>query len=474
VLAGVFVYERLDENMTSHQQQPQQQQQGPLYTIAVIVTPENERDSVNFLQKVALRVHDIPRCRIFMTGLTSSSTQSMLIERTGLEITFIQPCRMGGDIQVASKIMESSSTSIRAVIFLNPLALITDPSSGNPSVTPFYPPDTLFLMIRVCHICKITLCLNEPTASALLHSIAIAKHPHFQVSQQQETSSSSAARRRAISELDSQKQAHRRTTSWGGLSIIGPAATNPANQDQTATHSSPERATSIPAHLMRHSGSSVPTTLVNSQPVKAEDLALSTSQRTENGQTTLPASIATVQESATSPVLSHPTHSQQNNGLRQGSGSHDNSSPSLPQLDSYTDSGGYIGEDSETVAQDDSTAQDRTDDPSESNYISASSDDVPSQDIETVLYQTEGNSPRVSPSIPTDPSRHHRRSQSIQNDPYIQVDEDGRFSMYKMYGEQEEIVHLEDESSPSPPIDEKPLSLSAPVKMFVVYVFFFL
>lgn len=116
-------------------------------TIALIAHDEKKKDMVIFVNKNAQKLAEM---NIVATGTTGS-----LILRTlpGLSLEKVASGPMGGDAQIAAKIVEKK---IDAVIFF------IDPLSSHP-----HDPD-IHGLLRICMVYDIPLALNESSSQILI------------------------------------------------------------------------------------------------------------------------------------------------------------------------------------------------------------------------------------------------------------------------------------------------------------------
>jgi methylglyoxal synthase len=116
--------------------------------VAVIAHDGKKADLVAF---ATFNRERLKRCRLIATGTTGR----LLVEKVGLSAECLESGPHGGDVQIASRIVEGS---IDAVIF------IVDPLDKHP-----HDPDIQTLM-RVCNVRNVPLATNISTADILICS----------------------------------------------------------------------------------------------------------------------------------------------------------------------------------------------------------------------------------------------------------------------------------------------------------------
>ena len=87
--------------------------------------------------------------------VATSSTGKLLKEKVGLEVEFVESGPLGGDVQIASRVVEGE---IDGVIFM------VDPLDKHP-----HEPD-IQTLLRICNVCNVPLATNSATADALIGS----------------------------------------------------------------------------------------------------------------------------------------------------------------------------------------------------------------------------------------------------------------------------------------------------------------
>jgi methylglyoxal synthase len=97
-------------------------------------------------------------CRLLATGTTGQ----LLREKVGLAVERLQSGPLGGDAQIASRIVEGQ---IDAVVFL------VDPMDKHP-----HDPD-IQTLLRICNVHNVPLATNVATADALLTSPLLWEEP---------------------------------------------------------------------------------------------------------------------------------------------------------------------------------------------------------------------------------------------------------------------------------------------------------
>jgi len=116
--------------------------------VAVIAHDGQKADLVAF---ATFNRERLKRCRLIATGTTGR----LLVEKVGLPAECVESGPHGGDVQIASRIVEGS---IDAVIF------IVDPLDKHP-----HDPDIQTFM-RVCNVRNVPLATNISTADILICS----------------------------------------------------------------------------------------------------------------------------------------------------------------------------------------------------------------------------------------------------------------------------------------------------------------
>jgi methylglyoxal synthase len=87
--------------------------------------------------------------------VATGSTGRLLSSKVGLEVECLQSGPIGGDVQIANRIVEGE---IDAVLFM------VDPLDKHP-----HEPD-IQTLLRICNVCNIPLATNTATADALIGS----------------------------------------------------------------------------------------------------------------------------------------------------------------------------------------------------------------------------------------------------------------------------------------------------------------
>jgi len=87
--------------------------------------------------------------------VATSSTGKLLKDKVGLEVEYVESGPLGGDVQIASRVVEGE---IDGVIFM------VDPLDKHP-----HEPD-IQTLLRICNVCNVPLATNTATADALISS----------------------------------------------------------------------------------------------------------------------------------------------------------------------------------------------------------------------------------------------------------------------------------------------------------------
>jgi methylglyoxal synthase len=87
--------------------------------------------------------------------IATSSTGKLLKDKVGLEVEFVESGPLGGDVQIANRVVEGE---IDGVIFM------VDPLYRHP-----HEPD-IQTLLRICNVCNVPLATNSATADALIGS----------------------------------------------------------------------------------------------------------------------------------------------------------------------------------------------------------------------------------------------------------------------------------------------------------------
>jgi len=87
--------------------------------------------------------------------VATSSTGKLLVEKVGLEVECLESGPVGGDVQIANRVVEGE---VDAVIFM------VDPLGQHP-----HDPD-IQTLLRICNVCNVPLATNSATADALIGS----------------------------------------------------------------------------------------------------------------------------------------------------------------------------------------------------------------------------------------------------------------------------------------------------------------
>jgi methylglyoxal synthase len=87
--------------------------------------------------------------------VATSSTGKLLSEKVGLEVERVESGPLGGDVQIANRVVEGE---IDGVIFM------VDPLDKHP-----HEPD-IQTLLRICNVCNVPLATNTATADALIGS----------------------------------------------------------------------------------------------------------------------------------------------------------------------------------------------------------------------------------------------------------------------------------------------------------------
>lgn len=116
--------------------------------MAIIAHDGKKADLVAF---AAFNRDRLEECRIIATGTTGS----LLADKVGLDVERVQSGPMGGDAQIASRIVEGR---LDAVLF------IVDPLDKHP-----HDPD-IQTLARICNVWNVPLATNIATADILISS----------------------------------------------------------------------------------------------------------------------------------------------------------------------------------------------------------------------------------------------------------------------------------------------------------------
>ena len=87
--------------------------------------------------------------------VATSSTGKLLTDKVGLEVECLESGPVGGDIQIANRVVEGQ---VDAVVFM------VDPLDKHP-----HEPD-IQTLLRICNVCNVPLATNSATADALIAS----------------------------------------------------------------------------------------------------------------------------------------------------------------------------------------------------------------------------------------------------------------------------------------------------------------
>jgi len=87
--------------------------------------------------------------------IATGATADLLINKVGLQVERVSPGPLGGDVQIASRVVQGE---IDAVLF------IVDPLDKHP-----HDPD-IQTLLRICNVCNVPLASNIATADILISS----------------------------------------------------------------------------------------------------------------------------------------------------------------------------------------------------------------------------------------------------------------------------------------------------------------
>ncbi|MCD9576578.1 methylglyoxal synthase [Flavobacterium soyae] len=119
--------------------------------IAIIAHDNKKADMVQFLIKNQIILQS-ERVKLVATGPLGRNA-----ENSGLKVTKLLPCSMGGDAQIAARVAESK---IKMVLFFK-----------DPLVNHAHEVD-INMLVRICDVHNVPLGTNEATAQLLLDAIA--------------------------------------------------------------------------------------------------------------------------------------------------------------------------------------------------------------------------------------------------------------------------------------------------------------
>jgi methylglyoxal synthase len=128
------------------------------HTIALIAHDGKKAEMVAFAKDNA---QTLKRYHLVATGTTGE----LLITKAGLEIERMQSGPVGGDAQIAARVVEGQ---ISAVFFF------VDPLGKHP-----HDPD-IQMLLRICNVHNIPLATNEASAMCIMTAIEIANTPQDQ------------------------------------------------------------------------------------------------------------------------------------------------------------------------------------------------------------------------------------------------------------------------------------------------------
>jgi methylglyoxal synthase len=121
-------------------------QDGP--RLAIIAHDGKKADLVAF---ATFNRQRLQRCKLMATGTTGR----LLVEKVGLDVERVESGPVGGDIQIASRIVDGL---VDAVVF------VVDPLDKHP-----HDPD-IQTLLRICNVRNIPLATNIATADMLMSS----------------------------------------------------------------------------------------------------------------------------------------------------------------------------------------------------------------------------------------------------------------------------------------------------------------
>lgn len=120
--------------------------------IAIIAHDNKKADMVQFLIKNRFTLEN-KKIKLIATGLLGRSA-----ENSGFKVTKLLPYSLGGDAQIAARVVESK---IKVVLFFK------DPLASHPHEV------DINMLLRVCDVHNVPLGTNEATAQLLLNAIAL-------------------------------------------------------------------------------------------------------------------------------------------------------------------------------------------------------------------------------------------------------------------------------------------------------------